>query len=70
MLGAPSVGVAVGLLAAGLAVMLAPALIRAAVARAGARAARRDAEGSVVLGSDPRGRAVALSRPPASRRTL
>jgi hypothetical protein len=61
VLGAPSVGVAAGLLAAGLTVMLAPALIRAAVARAGARAARRQADRSVVLGSDPRGRAVALS---------
>ena len=61
VLGAPSVGVAAGLLAAGLAVMLAPALIRAAIARAGARAARREADRSVVLGSDPRGRAVALS---------
>ncbi len=61
VLAAPSVGVAVGLLAAGLAVMLAPALIRAAVARAGDRASSDDADRSVVLGSDPRGRVVALS---------
>jgi hypothetical protein len=61
VLGAPSVAVAAGLLVAGLAVMLAPPLIRIATARAGDRAARREADRSVVLGSDPRGRAVALS---------
>ena len=61
VLAAPSVWVAAGLLTAGLALLLAPALLRSLVARAGARAAGREGERSVVLGSDPRGRPVALS---------
>jgi hypothetical protein len=57
----PSVWVAGGLLAAGAALIAAPALARAAARRAGARAAARESAGAVMLGTDPVGRAVALS---------
>ncbi len=57
----PSVWVAGGLLVAGAALLAVPALLRAAARRADARALAEGAGGSLTLGSDPRGRAVALS---------
>lgn len=61
VIASPSVAVAVGLLVAGGALFIVPDVLRAAGRRAAARAAAAGAEESVTLGSDPRGRAVALS---------
>jgi conjugal transfer pilus assembly protein TraD len=57
----PSVWVAGGLLVAGAALLAVPALLRAAARRADARALAEGAGESLTLGSDPGGRAVALS---------
>jgi conjugal transfer pilus assembly protein TraD len=57
----PSVWVAGGLLVAGAALLAVPALLRAAAGRADARALAQGAGESLTLGSDPGGRAVALS---------
>jgi conjugal transfer pilus assembly protein TraD len=57
----PSVWVAAGLLVAGGALLAAPDLLRAMGRRAAARAAAAQDGGSVTVGRDPAGRAVALS---------
>jgi conjugal transfer pilus assembly protein TraD len=57
----PSVWVAGGLLVAGAALLAVPALLRAAARRADAQALAEGAGESLTLGSDPGGRAVALS---------
>ena len=61
MIVSPSVWVAGGLLVAGAALLAVPALLRAAARRADARALAEGAGESLTLGSDPVGRAVALS---------
>ena len=61
VIAAPSVWVAAGLLVAGAAVFTLPALLRIRARRGAARRAAVGAADWVTLGSDPRGRVVALS---------
>ncbi len=61
VIASPSLWVAAGLLVAGAAALAVPALLRASARRAVTRNAAVAAAESVLLGSDPRGRAVALS---------
>jgi conjugal transfer pilus assembly protein TraD len=61
VIASPSLWIAGGLLAAGTALVVAPALVRARSRRRSARAIRQTASTSVMLGTDPAGRPVALS---------